>query len=744
MSKNLLIVESPAKAKTLRQYLGSDFQVLASMGHIKDLPEKELGIDIKNNFQPRYTIIRGKTKIIQQLKKAAAEARAVYLAPDPDREGEAIAWHIVETLKLPPERVFRVLFNEITRSGVTYGIQHPRGIDLNLVNAQQARRILDRIVGYQVSPYLWRTLYRGLSAGRVQSVAVRIICEREEEITNFIPQEYWEIWASLECPSGENFTAKCIQYAGKKLTIANQEEALRHLDNLRAARFVVSEISEKEITKTPPPPFTTSTLQQEATRRYKFTPERTMRIAQQLYEGVPINGQAIGLITYMRTDSVRISHEALHSVRDFIKQNFGPDYLPNAPRHFKTKKKNVQDAHEGIRPTHFDLPPQLVAAQLSPEQRKLYTLIWNRFVACQMNAARYLQRTIDITAQQYLFRASGSQLTFDGYLRAWQKEQETTEEEKELATPTALPSQVKTGEELQLVNLQPEQKFTEPPMRFTEGTLIKELDNLGIGRPSTYATIVSTIIQRKYIEKRQGYLHPTELGKLVNNILVNGMPAIFNVNFTAQMEDSLDAIANNQQEWHQVLHTFYRPFSQALEHMEAHRQELKRDLQEKTTENCPQCGAPLVIKWSRNGRFLACSAFPQCNYTRSLGEKAAVATTAAPSCPKCGSAMVLKEGRYGRFWACSNYPRCKTTAPYTLEITCPEPDCGGQIVQKRTQKGKIFYACTHYPDCKFATWYEPVGRQCPHCGFGLLVRKPQRDGGVLLNCPHCHANIDEE
>jgi DNA topoisomerase-1 len=743
VSKNLLIVESPAKAKTLRQYLGNEFQVLASMGHIKDLPEKELGVDLHKNFQPRYTIIKGKSKIIQQLKKAAAEAQAVYLAPDPDREGEAIAWHIAETIKIPPERLHRVLFNEITYSGVKYGIQHPRGIDINLVNAQQARRILDRIVGYQVSPYLWRTLYRGLSAGRVQSVAVRIICEREEEIDHFIPQEFWEIFAELQTARQETFTAKCIQFGGKKLTIANQNEAENHVANLRDATYSVAEITDKEISKTPPPPFTTSTLQQEATRRYLFSPERTMRIAQQLYEGVLIDGKPVGLITYMRTDSVRISNEAIQGVRELIQKNFGKDYLPSNARHFKTKKKNVQDAHEGIRPTHFDLAPPVISAQLTPEQRKIYTLIWNRFLACQMAAALYQQRIINITAGDYLLRATGNQLKFDGYLRAWRTEKEPIEEDKELASESPLPQQLTSGEKLTLLHLKPEQKFTEPPPRFTEGTLIKELDNLGIGRPSTYATIVSTIIQRKYIEKKQGHLFPTDLGKLVNKILIGGMPEIFNVNFTAQMEDALDEIANNHKEWHQVLQEFYQPFSQALNNMEAQRVSLKSNLQEKTTDTCPLCGAPLVIKWSRNGRFLACSAFPQCKYTRALGATQDT-NLESKTCPECGGEMVLKEGRYGRFWACSNYPKCKTTAPYTLAVACPEPNCNGQIVQRRTKKGKTFFACSNYPECKFATWNEPVAKSCPQCGYALLVRKPKRDGNIVLSCPQCHAEYDEE
>lgn len=744
MSKNLLIVESPSKARTIKQYLGNDFQVLASMGHIRDLPEKEFGIDINKNFQPHYITIKSKSKIIQQLKKAAQEAQKVYLAPDPDREGEAIAWHIATTIQVPPERLHRVLFNEITKSGVEYGIHHPRPIDFSLVNAQQARRVLDRIVGYQVSPFLWRTLYRGLSAGRVQSVAVRIICEREAEIENFVPQEFWEIDALLKTVIGETFSARCISFDGKKLQIPNHETAQIHLTNLQTAAYSVSNVIDKEISKSPAPPFTTSTLQQEATRRFKFSPERTMRIAQQLYEGVNIEGKAVGLITYMRTDSVRIATEAINGIRDYIRTNFGQNYLPGTPRHFKTKNKNVQDAHEGIRPTHFNYPPASVAPYLTPEQKKIYTLIWNRFTACQMAAAVYKQRTIEVTADRYLLRAIGNELLFDGYLRAWRGESQPGDDEKDLAEgKNQLPAMIKTGERLDLIELQPEQKFTEPPPRFTEGTLIKELDNLGIGRPSTYATIVSTILARKYVERKQGYLYPTELGKIVNKILITGMPEIFNVAFTAQMEEALDEIANNHKEWQRVVGDFYQPFSQALNKMESQRTELKTGLQKKTNEVCERCGAPLVIKWSKNGQFLACSAFPKCNYTRPLNAPDTTSSS-TKTCPQCGSPMVLKEGRFGRFWACSNYPTCKTTESWTLEIPCPEPDCDGQIVEKRTKRGKKFYACNNYPQCQFAIWNEPVARNCSNCGYSLLERRTKRDGSVVLTCPHCHAEFEEE
>lgn len=733
----LLIVESPSKAKTIKKYLGNNFKVMASVGHIKDLPEKELGVDIQHDFKPKYVTIKGKSKIISNLKESAQSAQRVYLAPDPDREGEAIAWHIANVIDVPSDRVQRVLFNEITESGIRYGLSHPRQIDMSLVNAQQARRVLDRLVGYQVSPFLWRTLYSGLSAGRVQSVAVRIICEREVEIEQFIPLEYWEITALLQTPQNEKFSAKLIKIDNKKTAISNASDANKHLAILKNATYQVSNIEEKEVTKSPAPPFTTSTLQQEATRRFRYSPEKTMRIAQNLYEGVEIGGEPVGLITYMRTDSVRISKEAITGIREYIEKHYGAKFLPPNPRHFKTTKRNVQDAHEGIRPTHFEYTPEVVAPYLSPEQKKLYTLIWNRFAACQMSAAVYKQKIIDVTADNYLFRATGSDLIFDGYLRAWREEK--AEDEKKIA----LPINIQKDDRLTLLELQPEQKFSEPPPRFTEGTLIKELDNLGIGRPSTYATIVSTIITRKYVERKGGYLVPTDLGKTVNKLLVEGMPDIFNVKFTARMEAELDDIEGNRKEWQKVIGEFYQPFHKALEELQAQRREIKTGLQEKTNEKCEICGAPMVIKWSRNGRFLACSAFPECKNTRPLNT-APVAPTESKTCPNCGSPMTIKDGRFGKFWACTKYPKCKTTEPFTLNIKCPEPDCDGQIVQKRTKKGKIFYGCNRYPNCKFATWNEPVARPCQNCDSQFLERKIKRDGSVLLICPKCKTETADE
>ncbi len=735
MTKNLLIVESPSKARTIKKYLGKDFQVLASVGHIKDLPEKELGIDIQKDFKPKYVTIKGKTRIIQQLKTAAQSAETVYLAPDPDREGEAIAWHIANSLKVPDCQILRVLFNEITFSGIQYGIKHPRKIDISLVNAQQARRVVDRLVGYQVSPFLWKTLYRGLSAGRVQSVALRIICEREAEIENFVPKEFWEILADLETRQGESFTAKCVKIDNKKPEIHSAVDVQNHLKILKDARYMVYSIAEKEQAKSPSPPFITSTLQQDATKRFRFPPFKTMKIAQQLYEGINVGGELVGLITYMRTDSVRISKEAINGVREFIGKQYGEEYLPANPRYFKTQKKNVQDAHEGIRPTRFDLSPETINTHLTPDQKKLYQLIWNRFAACQMAPARYKQKTIDIKAEHYLFRATSSDLIFDGYLRAWREDAKENGAQK-------LPVKLTKDELLKLLQLNPEQKYTEALPRYSDGTLIKEMDNLGIGRPSTYATIVSTILTRNYVERVKGYLQPTDLGKTVNSILVGNMPEIFNVKFTALMEEELDNIEGNKKNWSEVLREFYEPFEKSLGKLDDRRKQIKNKLQEVTEEKCDLCGSPMVIKWSRNGKFLACSGFPECRNTKALGELETVGDLPEKSCPKCQGKMIVRQGRFGKFWACSNYPRCKTTEPFTLNINCPEPDCDGKLVEKKTSRGKTFYGCSKYPACKFATWNEPLAKVCGNCGYGILERKETRAKGIVTFCSKCKTEFD--
>lgn len=733
MGKDLLIVESPSKARTINKYLGKDYEVLASVGHIRDLPKKKFGVNIENGFEPKYVTVRGKGKVIKKLKQAAKKADEVYLAPDPDREGEAIAWHIAQVLKKNPEKVHRVLFNEITKSGVKRGLKEPREINDNLVNAQQARRILDRIVGYSVSPFLWKTLYRGLSAGRVQSVAARLICEREDEIEAFVPEEYWEMFANYITESDEKFQAKGVKFEGSKLKISNADEAKKHADAIQSADHIVEKVKVKNRKKSPAPPFTTSTLQQTATRFYHYSPKQTMSIAQKLYEGIELKGEPVGLITYMRTDSLRISKEAINSSRKHIDEEYGDKYLPKKPRYYKQSGKNVQDAHECIRPTNLNLPPEKVAKQLSKRQLKIYSLIWKRFVACQMTPAIYKRKTIEIKADKYLFRARGENEIFDGYLKAYRKGRS----KKKSKNKKKVPEQISEKENLELKKLDKEQKFTNPPPRYTEGTLVKQLDKLGIGRPSTYASIVSTIRGRNYIIKEKGRLKPTELGRTVNEILVNQMPKIFNVKFTNQMEEDLDQIESDQRDWKEVMEEFYGPFKKSLDQAEAKKDEIKKGLEEDAGEKCDKCGAPMIIKWGRNGKFKACSNFPKCKNTKPLTPPDAKGQTR--QCPECGADMELKEGRYGKFWACTRYPDCKGTLPYTIGIDCPEEDCDGEITEKKTRRGKTFWGCSNYPDCEFSSWNKPVDRKCENCGYGVLL-----EGKKNLYCPKCKAKYKKE
>ncbi|NPE27316.1 type I DNA topoisomerase [Methanococcoides sp. SA1] len=734
MAKNVLIVESPSKAKTIKKYLGKDFTVLASVGHIKDLPTKELGIDLENNFKPKYVTVQGKTKVISSLKSAAKDADMIYLAPDPDREGEAIAWHIANTIKVDDSKIKRVLFNEITKKGVEYGLNHPRTIDYSLVNAQQARRILDRIVGYKTSPVLWKTLYSGLSAGRVQSVALRIICEREAEVLAFIPEEYWNLFVDLKTESNEEFRAQAVKLNNKTLKITNKEESDKHTKALENAEYKVESLTEKTTKSNPTPPFTTSTFQQIATSRNNYPPKKSMFIAQQLYEGVEINGEPVGLITYMRTDSVRISTDAANGIRDHIRKEFGDEYIPANPRFFKSGKKNVQDAHECIRPTRFDLSPEKIQSFLNKEQYNVYKLIWNKFAASQMTPTEYKNKTLDISADKYLFRAKGKVMMFDGHLRIWGAKDNSQD---------PIPAKVAEGDMLKLLKLENEQKFTKPPARFTDGTLVKELDALGIGRPSTYATIISTITQRKYVEKEVGKLKPTDLGLTVNKILVSGMPEIFNVEFTGKMEEELDEVESNKKDWQDLMKDFYVPFEKSLTQLEDKRKEIKESLQEKTDEVCEKCGANMVIKWSRNGRFYACSTFPDCKNTKPLIDPTNMPVS-EKKCPTCEADMNFKEGRFGKFWACSKYPDCKTTLPYDIGIDCPEEGCDGLIVEKRTQRGKTFYGCSKYPTCKYATWNKPIEVQCPKCEYPFLERKETKRAGSQIICANCKSTFSEE
>lgn len=709
MGKSLVIVESPAKAKTINKFLGADFVVLASVGHIKDLPKSKLGIEIEKDFEPHYEVIKGKANTIKELKKAGKSADKIYLAPDPDREGEAIAWHIAEEVDKKHEKTHRVLFNEITEKAVKDAIKHPQALDKNKFEAQQARRVLDRLVGYQVSPILWDKVRMGLSAGRVQSVAVRLICDREREIQAFVPVEYWSITALFEEPSsGSVFGAKLAKKGGKKIELGNGDEANAVLKDLEGAAYRVSDVEAKETRRNPAAPFTTSKLQQEASRKLGFTAKKTMMLAQQLYEGIDIGEDGpVGLISYMRTDSTRISNEAIEGARAFILEKWGREYLPAKANIYKTKKK-AQDAHEAIRPTYFKYPPETVRQHLSKDQFRLYQMIWNRFVACQMSQAIIDQTRVHIEARDYTFNASGSTVKFPGFMAVYVEGKDTEEEEGAEKLPP-----VRKDDLLNLKELAPAQHFTQPPPRFTEATLVKELEENGIGRPSTYAAILSTIQDREYAVKEKTQFKPTELGFLVTDMLIGSFPEILDVEFTAHMEDELDLIEEGKIPWRQTMHEFYGPFKESLEKAKKDMKNVKAE-ETPTDIPCSKCGKMMVIKWGRKGKFLACSGYPECKNTKDFttdgqGRVVAVervAEVTTTPCPKCARLMVVKSGRFGKFMACSDYPACKTTLPYSTGIPCPNDD-GGTLVERRTKRGRVFFSCSNYPKCDYATWELP-------------------------------------
>jgi len=754
MAKNLVIVESPAKSRTLTRFLGKGFQILSTVGHIVDLPKSKIGVDPDNNFQPAYTTIKGKEKVIAELRKAAKTADTVYLAPDPDREGEAIAWHVANKLSGKSKAKFvRVSFNEITKSAVTDAIKNPREIDLDLVNAQQARRVLDRLVGYMVSPFLWKTVARNLSAGRVQSVALRLVCEREEEIKAFTSEEYWKIKAHLANDAKGKFQANLLKInkdtvvkAGEKgrnkIVIGSKKEADAIQADLKKQTLLVKEIKKTERIRRPSAPFITSTLQQEAAKVYGYSPRQTMSTAQKLYEGIEIGKRGpVGLITYMRTDSTRVSAEALSGIRQYIHDEYGKDFLPTKPNFF-AKGKQAQDAHEAIRPTYLDLSPAAVKKNLTPQQFKLYKLIWNRFVASQMANAKFDVETVDIEGGKYLLRASAQKLKFAGFLKVYQEEKEPDENGNGDNGAESLPDLTK-DEKLKLIKLEPTQSFTKPPARYSEAMLVKRLEADGIGRPSTYATIISTLKDRKYVELLEKKLHPTDLGIAVSKILVKHFPNIFNVAFTANMEKELDLIEEGKDDWVKVMREFYQPFVETINDLKGKESEIKASMVEKTDQKCDKCGLPMVIKWGRNGRFLACSGWPECRSTRPLPEEEAKSKT-DQKCEKCGSDMVIKTGRFGRFMACSAYPDCKNTKPITLGIKCPKPGCGGDILEKTTKTKRTFYGCTNYPKCDFASWDKPVNKPCPVCKQPYMVQKTSKVKGEFLRCPECKNDLVED
>lgn len=750
MPKSVVIVESVAKTKTIKKFLGKQYEVLSSVGHIKDLPKGSLGIDVDDSFQPQYITIRGKGKVLADLKKAANAAEEVFIATDPDREGEAIAWHIYEEIKSKVEKIHRILFNEITASAVKEAINNPLSINYNKVEAQKARRVLDRLVGYKISPILWQTIYRGLSAGRVQSVALRLIVERERKILKFIAEEYWTITAELQGRNSDPFFSNLIKIQDKKSEIKNEPSAKKIVADLKTKNFAVKEISKKQVLRKPAPPFTTSTMQQDAARRLGFTSKRIMAIAQQLYEGIELGTEgSVGLITYMRTDSTRVANEALLAVRDYLTNAYGLDYIPKKPRYFKVKS-GAQDAHEAIRPTSMKREPRTIKKYLSAEHYKLYELIWNRFIASQMADAKILQTTIDINAGQlknnrvsedYLFRTTGSIVTFRGFLQAYEDFAENGNDKNDELPISKVPENLTIGEILNLLNIISKQHFTKPPARFNESSLVKELDTLGIGRPSTYALIISTLLTRKYVEKNARQIVPTELGFTVNDILIQNFPAIFSTEFTAKMEDELDKIESNDKNFITVIQDFYQPFKQALDETKSKKEIIRESLIEDTEEKCPECGQPLIIRWGRNGKFIGCSGYPDCRYTKPIdGEQVQTEEV----CDKCGKPMVVKNGRYGRFLACSGYPECTNVKSFSIGVACPKDDCNGKIVERRSKRGKVFYGCGNYPKCNFASWYMPVAMNCENCGSTYLEQRYNKSIGNYLYCPKCKAKYEEK
>ena len=739
MGKSLVIVESPAKAKTINKFLGNAYQVKACMGHVCDLPKKELGIDLAHDFRPKYVVIPGKGKILSELKKAAQGVDSVLLATDPDREGEAIAWHVANRIAKGKKNVYRILFNEITEQAIQEAVAHPSGLDMRKVNAQQARRVLDRLVGYQVSPVLWKTIRGGLSAGRVQSVALRLICEREAEVVRFQPKEYWSVTATLSGMQGGPFEALLIQSNRRKITIPDEDGAQRIVSELKDSSFRVADVKRKKQKRNPPPPFITSTLQQDAFRRLGFGARKTMKIAQELYEGMDLEGETVGMITYMRTDSVRVATEAITQAREYIAGAYGLEYVPPKPRMFKSGKR-AQEAHEAIRPTGVSHAPKKVKKFLSPDQYRLYQLIWNRFVASQMRQAIFDVITVDVKAEHYLFRAAGSTIAFSGFMVLYREAKEEEEEEKQEKVPTNL----SVGEPLKLLGLKPEQHFTKPPPRYSEASLVKELESEGIGRPSTYAQIIGTLLDREYVLREKRNLIPTDLGTTVNILLTEAFPDIFNVGFTAQMEDDLDKVESGEDEWVQVVDRFYETFEKTLTSVNARRGALKKSLQEETEEICEQCGQKMVIKWGRNGKFLACSGWPKCRNAKPLEKEQELPELAGQKCEKCGAEMVVRSGKFGRFLACSAYPKCKNTKPISLGIPCPEPGCSGELTERRTKRGRVFYGCTAYPKCTFATWDKPVKQSCPNCEAAFLVEKNTKSKGTSLACLKCKSEFEIE
>jgi len=806
MPNSLVIVESPAKARTIGKYLGKQYVVKASLGHVKDLPKKDLAVDVERGFEPTYVVIEGKKKLIHELKQIAKKSEFVYLAADPDREGEAISYHLKEELEGKRDSgptVRRVLFNEITAKAIRKAFEHPGEVDMHLVEAQQARRVLDRLVGYMISPLLWDKVRRGLSAGRVQTVAVRVIVEREREIRQFDKREYWTIDVHLAGKKPPVLAARFVKRNDEAIELGNQVAAESLIAQMESAPYLVRSVVTREKRRNPVPPFITSTLQQEAARKLRFSVKRTMGLAQRLYEGIALGKEGpVGLISYMRTDSTRVAEEALREARGFIADKFGAEYLPESPNIYRSKK-DAQDAHEAIRPTEVLHTPESVEKYLAEDELKLYRLIWMRFLASQMMPAVFDQTTIDVAAQgqdgaEYLFRATGSVPKLDGFLKVYEEGKDQKDEEDE-ELKHRLPA-VSEGERLKFRSIQPEQHFTEPPPRYNEATLVKKLEADGVGRPSTYASIISTIQERAYVRKDAGRFLPTELGMVVNDLLVASFDDIFDITYTARMEEALDEIEEGKIQWRAAIADFFEKFKRDLDHAEEHMEDIKR-MEKPTALVCDKCGKPMVIKWGRHGSFIGCSGYPECSNTRELavdlpdvdsvdltdqadeeycencgrpmvlkrgrfgtffacsgypdckttkrigGEEKKPDVLLEEKCPQCSSQLALKYGRFGEFTACSNYPACKYVKQKTVGVKCPE--CGeGEIIERRSRRGKTFYGCDRYPKCKFVAWSRPLAESCPRCGSPYLLEKWLKSGHVAqcpnAECKHKHDLATED
>jgi DNA topoisomerase-1 len=804
MAKSLVVVESPAKAKTINKYLGRDFTVIASMGHIRDLPKSKLGVDVDNDFTETYESLASRKKIIKELKDAAKDATDIYVATDPDREGEAIGWHLIQELAGKKRRIHRLTFNEITKKAVLDALEHPRAIDIKMVAAQRARRVLDRLVGYKISPLLWDKVRRGLSAGRVQSVALKLVCDREREIGAFVPEEYWNIFARLAGPVPPEFDAKLLKKSGDAIRVGNEEQSKTVLADLEHAEWIVSSVITKERKRHAPPPFITSKLQQTA----RFPVKKTMMLAQQLYEGIDLStlgvDGTVGLITYMRTDSVRVSDDALTALREHISTTFGAAYLPEKPNVYKTKA-DAQDAHEAIRPTSLQYDPESVRPLLTPDQYSLYRLIWNRFVASQMMPATFDETTVDVTAADYVFRVKGTVPKFAGWMATYgltpgESTESADKGDDDEAASGVLPP-LAQGDRLELKALRPEQKFTQPPPRFTEATLVKELEENGIGRPSTYASIIGVLQDRDYVNKLEGRFKPTHLGVIISDLLNKSFENIIDVDYTRSLEDDLDKIEQGKTDYVTTLGEFYKKFKVDLDRAGAEMQNLKegiktdeicdrcgspmlikvgkfgpfiacsgypectntRELEttepeseggEEEIEPCDNCGKPMVMKRGRFGQFLACSGYPECKTTRKLiATKQGSLKAAKPDqileekCPRCSSNLVVKQGRFGEFTACTNYPTCKYIKHKSTGVMCPkDADKGGEVVERKSKRGKMFFGCSNYPDCDFVLWNRPVAETCPKCAAPYLIEKTTKRHGrqILCNNEDCDYVRSEE